>query len=102
MVKDKTIEILNDEPLFEQLDKDYELDVYGQTMRALRSLDDARRRLNLLHNIVVAAAPSADASFDAWRARIDIDAVFTALSNIQKNFEKAVEHEATKEYEGSL
>ena len=102
LIKDKTELILNDEPIFEQIDKDYELDVYGQTMRALRSLDKAIKQSNVIHQQALKMCSSDLTLQGILRARIEIDAVFTALSNIQKNLDKAVEHEATKEYDGSL
>ena len=81
----KKEQILNDEVLFQQLDEDYELDVYGQVLRALRSLDSARKYYN-----------------KACNPNFNLDAVFTSLSVIQQNMESALEHQATKEYDGIM
>ena len=85
----KKEQILNDEVLFQQLDEDYELDVYGQVLRALRSLDKA-----------IKYAAHGNPYFS--EGQIELNAVLTSLSNIQQNMESALEHQATNEYKGRM
>ena len=85
IIAGKKEQILNDEVLFQQLDEDYELDVYGQVMRALRSLDKAIKDYSAF------TQPSES-----------IEAVFTSLAIIQQNMESAIEHQAEEEYDGRM
>jgi len=85
IVAGKKEQIINDEVLFQQFDEDYELDVYGQVLRALRSLDVARK--HYVNNCIQTSS---------------VDAVFIALSVIQKNMEGAIEHQAEDEYNGRM
>ena len=89
----KTEEYLNDQTKFDWLDDNFEIVDRGQVMRALRSLDKAIRKFNH-HALLYAVHGKED--------RAEIDAVFTALSNIQDNFNSAIEYEAAKEYDGSV
>jgi hypothetical protein len=84
---------LNDAALFRTLDDDYEIIDLDQVQRALLNLDKAIRRFNLIYNIALKVAPTDKDEDTLIAGRRDIDAVFTALSIIQKNLEKAVEHE---------
>ena len=98
----KKEQILNDEVLFQQLDEDYELDVYGQVLRALRSLDVAKRDFNAMH-IMLINSGSSQTQMQMYAPKLhNIDAVFTALSVIQKNMEVAIEHQAESEYNGRI
>ena len=81
----KKEQILNDEVIFQQLDEDYELDVYGQVLRAFRSLDKAIKDYSAF------TQPSES-----------IEAVFTSLAIIQQNMVSAIEHKSEKEYNGRM
>lgn len=87
-IEHMTEEYLNDETLFRTLDDDYEIIDRGQVMRALRSLDEAIRTYEFI--------------LSGGSRSSSIDAVFTALSNIQAKFNSAIEHEATEDYEGRM
>jgi len=89
----KKEQILNDEVLFMQLDEDYELDVHGQVLRALRSLDMAVKQYNAIDALT---------DFDNSSNAYAIDAVFASLSNIQSNMISAIEHQAKNEYNGRM
>jgi len=91
LVKFKLDEVLNNETLFDTLDQNYEVIDKGQVMRALRELDDAIKYFNR-------ACLSVSGVIPLGAARIPVDAVFTALSNIQQNLLRAVRHEAEEEY----
>jgi hypothetical protein len=97
LVGEMELDILNDEPEFQQLCKDYGIDVDGQVMRALRSFDNAMRRFNLIYNVAQAASPSARDTENLNMARHGIDAVFTSLNNIQTEVRSALKHKAEKE-----
>lgn len=99
----KTEEALNDETAFCTLDQNYEVIDPVQVMRALRSLDFAIRRFNALHTLAmidIALIGGKDYEKrvkETENARIPIDAVFTALSNIKQRFDAAIAHEAEAE-----
>ena len=88
LIAANTAEVLNDEAAFRTLDDDYEVIDRGQVMRALRSLDAAIKDLNHLAVVLPRS--------------VNIDPVFTALSNIQNNFKAAIEHKSEKEYNGRI
>jgi len=89
----KKEQILNDEVLFMQLDEDYELDVHGQVLRVLRSLDMAVKQYNAIDALT---------DFDNSSNAYAIDAVFASLSNIQSNMISAIERQAKNEYNGRM
>lgn len=85
LIKDMMHQAVTDAPLFRTYDDDYDVIDRDQVMRCLANLDDAIKSLN-----TVAHLPH---GFQY------IDAIFTALTIMQKNLQKAVEHEAEQAME---
>ncbi len=82
LIEDMMHQATHDAALFRTYDDDFEVIDRDQVMRCLANLDDAVKSLN-----TVAYLPH---GFQY------IDAIFSALSIMQTNLQKAVEHEAEK------
>ncbi|HET8688002.1 MAG TPA: hypothetical protein VFM18_15310 [Methanosarcina sp.] len=80
LFQDMMHQATHDSALFRTYDDDYDVIDRDQVMRCLANLDGAILKFNQL------------AAFT--NQRIEIDAIFTALTIMQKNLQKAVEHKA--------
>lgn len=97
LLEDMMHSAVTDAALFRTYDDDYQVVDRDQVMRCLANLDGAIKKFNLIRN--VAANDLADRGnnmVNFYATCSNIDAIFTALSIMQKNLQKAVEHEAEK------
>ena len=95
LVKDMMHQATHDAALFRTYDDDFEVIDRDQVMRCLANLDDAVKNFNIIFDLAWAYCPfEEEKKLDG--KRMSIDAIFSALTIMQKNLEKAVKHEAEK------